>query len=90
MNEIIQAWLYIENKYYHGSLTIHCNKNYKTYRINNNNNECILNVYEDKYYIGSYTHIQSFLNEYRQVIIHNEPFVKINKKRRRDEDYLID
>lgn len=88
ISNIVKAWVQIENLFYHGVLTIHCSSGV-TYIINNHNEQCILNVFcsnhqSKNYYVGSYTHIESFLFEHKEQLEHNRPCPVVCKKRQRN------
>lgn len=97
MEEIIQTWLHIENAHYNGVLTIQCDQLGVIFTIDNRNPQCYLNVFcadiqlHKQEYVGSFTHIESFVNEYKHILEHSRPHVTISKKRQRaDEEFLMD
>lgn len=95
MEAIIKSWLRIENELYHGQLTILCQVTGTKYIIDNCNEQCMLNVFVSKnqqdirFFIGTYTHIHAFVNEYKDNLRHSVPNMNMTKKRRRSyEEYL--
>ena len=95
MEAIIKSWLQIEDTLYHGKLTILCQVTGKTYTIDNCNEQCMLNVFfshnqqDTHIFLGTYTHIHAFLNEYKDNLRQSFPNINTrNKSRRSYEEYL--